>query len=261
MYSFQGLSEEAKSLVQLITVRSDLIFSGMTPKRKLLVPSGRQLYQDIGSRDSLYCVLDGHIKYIREGRGLLLCPEGCILGVEDVMTQSFAIYQSDFAAQLAEYPLNDVLQHISQSAELLTHWSCLLAARAALFSQIMHEHLPEVEELDAEFSSFEDGDTIIEEGVLTNRVYTLLSGRADVYLKGVKVGEVNEDETFGALSALTSEEANATIIARKHCTTMHIEAEDFIKLIKTRPASTMKLIRDMARIISSSNALIASREP
>ncbi|MDD2943027.1 MAG: cyclic nucleotide-binding domain-containing protein [bacterium] len=261
MYSFQGLSEEAKSLVQLISLRSDLIFSELSPKREILVPSGRQLYQDIGSRDSVYRILDGHIKYAREGRSLLVCPEGSILGIEDVMTQSFAVYQSEFATQLAEYRLVDILQHISLTPELVTHWSCLLAARAALFSQVLHEHLPEVEELAAEFSSFEEGEKIIEEGVVISRVYTLLSGRADVYLKGVKVGEVNEDETFGAISALTSEQANATIIACNHCTTMHIEAENFIKLIKTRPASTMKLIRDMARIISSSNARIATNKP
>ena len=70
------------------------------------------------------------------------------------------------------------------------------------------------------------------------------------------VGEINTDEIFGAIAALTATRRTASIIAKTDCTALVVQSDRFKNLITVRPDTVTKLVEDMARTIISCNAKI-----
>ena len=107
-----------------------------------------------------------------------------------------------------------------------------------------------------EFRVYKQGDVIIEEDTEGDEVFTLLSGTAKVMIKDIVVGQINRDEIFGVIAALTNTKRTASVIATSDCETVVIKSENFRDLLNTRPDTVYKLIHDMARTIVSSNNMV-----
>jgi CRP-like cAMP-binding protein len=103
---------------------------------------------------------------------------------------------------------------------------------------------------------FTPGDTIIREGDSADYVYTLQSGRAAASQSGVKVGEIYAGEVFGALAAFSGEQRNATVTATTSCKVEAVYKDSFITLARRQPDVCVKLINDMARLITDLNESI-----
>ncbi len=84
-------------------------------------------------------------------------------------------------------------------------------------------------------------------------VYTIISGNADVIVDGVSVGELGEDEVFGAMAVFTGEKRSASIIASTACTVMAVPQQDFTVLIEAQPQAAVNLIENLARRINMMN--------
>ena len=108
------------------------------------------------------------------------------------------------------------------------------------------------------FRRFADGEAIITEGDEAEYVYTILEGAADVSVDGVKVGEINEEEIFGAMAVLTGQRRAATVRARGSCSVMMVARDDFATLVNTHPNLFVNLLRDMTRTIVSLNERVVS---
>lgn len=103
------------------------------------------------------------------------------------------------------------------------------------------------------FSNFAAGDTIINQGDAADLVYTLIEGHADALCDGVKVGEINQNEIFGALAVFTRQPRIASVIARTECTVMMVNKDDFVQLIFQQPQISVGLIEEMAAKINELN--------
>lgn len=110
------------------------------------------------------------------------------------------------------------------------------------------------------FRRFADGEAIITEGDEAEYVYTILEGAADVSVDGVKVGEIKEEEIFGAMAVLTGQRRAATVRARGSCSVMMVARDDFATLVNTHPNLFVNLLRDMTRTIVSLNERVVSLE-
>lgn len=110
------------------------------------------------------------------------------------------------------------------------------------------------------FRRYSDGEAIISQGDEAEYVYTILEGAADVSVDGVKVGEINEEEIFGAMAVLTGQRRAATVTARGTCSVMMVAREDFATLVNTHPNLFINLLRDMTRTIVSLNERVVSLE-
>jgi CRP/FNR family cyclic AMP-dependent transcriptional regulator len=104
------------------------------------------------------------------------------------------------------------------------------------------------------FSNFAAGETIIAEGDDADLVYTLIEGSADAICAGVKVGEIHQNEIFGALAVFTRQKRMASVVAKTDCSVMMVNKDDFIELIHEQPHLSIGLIEEMAAKINELNA-------
>lgn len=110
------------------------------------------------------------------------------------------------------------------------------------------------------FRRFADGEAIITQGDDAEYVYTILEGGADVSVDGVKVGEIKEEEIFGAMAVLTGQRRAATVRARGTCSVMMVARDEFASLVNTHPNLFINLLRDMTRTIVALNERVVSLE-
>jgi CRP-like cAMP-binding protein len=108
------------------------------------------------------------------------------------------------------------------------------------------------------FETYADGETIIEEGTESDAVYSIVEGHAEVFVKGIKVGEVLENEIFGAMSLLTNSPRTATVNADGRCLIMVVPRHQFETMIKTHPRICISLMENMVWQIVSLNEAITS---
>lgn len=104
------------------------------------------------------------------------------------------------------------------------------------------------------------GKEIIAEGSSGTEVFIMLSGSADVLVGGSKVGEVLEDEIFGAVSALTGARRNAAVVTTSECCLLEFGQEQFSELVRHRPEIATKLINDLARALGSTNLEVIAQQ-
>ena len=124
---------------------------------------------------------------------------------------------------------------------------------ATFFSEAYCQGEQEAANSRPEFKTFKADEVIIREGDQADEVYDLISGRAAVYVKGQKVGEVGMNEIFGAMAALTKTPRTATVVATIPCTCVAVPVEEFISLIRSQPRTSLALMENMANQILAMN--------
>jgi len=205
---------------------------------------------------SIYLITQGEIYEAYDGQLIVIHEKGDLVNADTLSHSKMSAYGTDFPATVNEYDGQEFLDNITADKAKSEVWSqylsCLSQSYQALmchFSRQDTEYLPETRQ-------YKEGDIIIEEGTEGDEVFTLLRGSAKVMSDGEEVGEIQKDEIFGALAALTHTKRTATIIATSDCDTLVAESENFRSILSTRPDIVQKLVTDMARTIISSNERI-----
>jgi CRP/FNR family cyclic AMP-dependent transcriptional regulator len=104
------------------------------------------------------------------------------------------------------------------------------------------------------YRHYSPGETILLEGEEGGEVFILTSGAASVQVKGSPVGEIREDEVFGALAALTrSGTRTATVIATEPSDCMVFDRDEFRDLLRNSPQLLEKLFLDFSRALHDAN--------
>jgi CRP-like cAMP-binding protein len=152
-------------------------------------------------------------------------------------------------------PINrdDFLLHIYNDKRRQHCWSHYLVTLNSLLTERLGALSKEQLKPAAGFLNFSAGDIIIQQGDDADMVYTIISGNADVIVDGVSVGELGEDEVFGAMAVFTGEKRSASIIASTACTVMAVPQQDFTVLIEAQPQAAVNLIENLARRINMMN--------
>jgi CRP-like cAMP-binding protein len=103
------------------------------------------------------------------------------------------------------------------------------------------------------FKRFQRGETIILEGDEGDDVFVLAQGLAKVTRRGTHIGEIYQDEIFGALAALTDSVRTATVVASEPCDCMVFRKEEFRDLLRANPELMDKLFYDFGRALHDLN--------
>jgi CRP-like cAMP-binding protein len=101
--------------------------------------------------------------------------------------------------------------------------------------------------------SFEPGDVILREGDHGKEVFFLIEGGASVTVRGTPVGEVREEEIFGALAALTQGVRTATVTASKPTVCLAFSKDDFRDFLRANATLMEKIFEDFARALGDLN--------
>ncbi|EIK53097.1 cAMP-dependent protein kinase [Stutzerimonas stutzeri TS44] len=211
---------------------------------------------DLGSElaaERLY-LLDSGLLHARIGdKPLFYLQEGDLLGLHQGSELPPCRYSSDEPIRLIPYSRREVLAHIHADArrqELLIQY---LGGHTALLGDALARlRQPEVRPTTG-FRHFAAGDELIHQGDEADNVFIIVDGRADAFVDGQKVGDVQKDEIFGAMAVFTREKRSATVVASEPCTVMVIPKEQFLGLTQNNPRIAHSLIESMARRIDLLN--------
>lgn len=241
----------------------DHLLAQIVPLQKgVTIPATESWYATPGRKGKVYVLRDGMLAFRRNGRLLFYYNEGDIVGLETLFPPIEVNLSSDFAIVVDEYPLESFLEKINSNPNLSKIWCEYCIQQFRLYSILVSIFVNDQEGYVPEVRFFCPGEVISQQGSISEEIYTLMDGRADVLIDGVLVGKVQSDEVFGTVAGLTSQRRSSSVIANTDCMVAVIPREHFKYLIYTRPDTVLKLIEDMASALSSVNSrLVSACEP
>lgn len=91
------------------------------------------------------------------------------------------------------------------------------------------------------------GHVIVREGSNDRRFYVLMSGQADVSVRGRRRDSLGPGEFFGELAILNRSSRSATVTASTRARLAVIDARDFVRLVESEPRVALHLLSSLAR--------------
>jgi signal-transduction protein with cAMP-binding, CBS, and nucleotidyltransferase domain len=222
---------------------NDLLADGLPPDAVVLLVGGT--VEVMQGDKMLYCWDDGDI---------FLASDYALSNNESSVMQLVLGSDADFKlAKLSS--LYEALAKDSNAFKLWQQWSQL---QRQLLNQLVALLVQGEERPSPGFMRYNDGDVIIHEGDISDSVYTIMDGTAEVFVNNVKVGEIAQEEIFGAIAVLTGQRRTATVKARGACNVLVVSQTEFANMINTHPQLFMNLVKDMAKNIVSLNERVVS---
>lgn len=203
---------------------------------------------------TVWLITEGEAFYRVGGKQVSRLGAGDLIGLPTLACEQ-GVYGSTGPLTLEPYRLEDISGR--HPTRFIRYLICANAFhRAALAQEIRAEFQPS-----AGFMHFQAGETIIHQGAEADRVYTLLEGEAHALRDGVKVGDIQADEIFGALAVFTRQKRMASVVAISDCTVLAVRKEEFADLVELQPKICLGLVEELAAKINQLNGqLLASQD-
>jgi hypothetical protein len=145
--------------------------------------------------------------------------------------------------------IGEVLHH----QDALRTWCAFLAlSTSCYFAEFAEMKVVSVPPTPRQYS-FASGDVILREGDRGKEVFLLVEGGASVSVRGTPVGEVREDEIFGALAALTEGVRTATVTATTPTVCIAFGKDEFRDFLRANATLMEKIFEDFARALGDLN--------
>ena len=107
--------------------------------------------------------------------------------------------------------------------------------------------------------TFEPREAIVEEGMLGETLFVVLTGRGKVTRRGRKVGEVLPGDFFGELSALDGGPRSATVSAETPMRVLRLFRHTLQELLRDEPGLILKLLDGIVRRMREVDRQIGQR--
>lgn len=217
------------------------------------------LYQQFDG-NQLFLIVDGMIHISHEDQNLISFDEGDIVGFNRAFELPSPTFRVDEFVEVKLIDRDDFLLHIYSDKRRQHYWSHFLCCQNSILLYQIALLSKNQSQTIAGFQNYQPGDVIIKEGDDAEHVYTIISGTADVFANDVKVGDLSEDEVFGAMAVFTGEKRSATVIASSVCTVMAVPQNEFVSLIEAQPQAAVNLIENFARRIITINQQLIDQQ-
>lgn len=260
MYLAGKTSEAVEQLLQRLRQLTNALLEGFDCEQEAITLEGvDDLYQHF-DRDQLFIVRDGMLHFCKNGQNLASFDEGDIVGVAASFDMPAPTLRADEYVELVPIDRDRFLRHIYSDKRRQHYWSHFLICQNALLLDYLSDMVKDQVRPTAGFQNISPGEVMIQQGDPAEHVYTIISGEADVFVDDVKVGEIGEEEVFGAMAVFTKETRSATVKARTPCTIMAVPQKDFILLIEAQPQAAVNLIENLARRITALNQQLIEKQ-
>jgi hypothetical protein len=201
----------------------------------------------------LLIIENGLMHALVDERTLFYQQEGDLVGLRQGIDLPSCRYSSEEPISLIPYSRSETFQHIYASEQRQEQFIQYLIGHTALLSDALARlKQPEIRPTTG-FQHFAAGEELIHQGDEADHVFIIIEGHAEAYVDGQKVGDVQQDEIFGAMAVFTREKRSATVVASEPCTVMVIPKEQFLSLMQSNPRIAHSLIESMARRIDLLN--------
>lgn len=102
-------------------------------------------------------------------------------------------------------------------------------------------------------------EVIFNEGEAGDAMYLIVDGRCAVMKNSEKVTELGEASHFGEMSLLSNAPRSGTVVSRERSKLLRISSEDFQEIIRSRPATGVKLLLALGKELSRRLAMANDR--
>lgn len=253
MYLPGKTSDAVEQLLHRLRQLTSALLEGFDLQQDSITLEGVENLYELFDKDQLFLVQDGMLHFCKNGQNLASFDEGDIVGISASFDMPTPILRADEYVELIPIDRDRLLRHIYSDKRRQHYWSHLLVCQNSLLLDFLSDMVKDQVRPTAGFQNISAGEVIIAQGDPAEHVYTIISGEADVFVDDVKVGEIGEEEVFGAMAVFTKEARSATVTARTPCTIMAVPQEDFILLIEAQPQAAVNLIENLARRITALN--------
>ena len=247
------LPQNAHVLLERLHILQSKLMLGFEAQERVEAEFSPQVL-DLLHPNELGRIQSGSVVLIHEGVEIACYEEGDLLGLNRVFDLPYVQMNAQEPVVIERIHRDQFVSFITQDPVRQHRWSNYLLTLSALYQQMLIDIYANVSQVTAKgFQSFQKDQVIIQQGDIADTVYQLMSGTAHVSVDGVRVGEVLEDEIFGAMAAFTGEKRSATVIANESCQVLAIPKNQFVDLIRAQPETAMTLLNNMSRRINELN--------
>lgn len=252
MYVVGEQSAHAEECISRLQGLPASLLAGMEPAGETLdIPADTALNEHLRA-ECLYLIEVGLVQLALDERPLFYLSEGDALGLALPPAHLNYRYRTAAPLRLVPYERQAVLAHVASTGrgaalvDYLGGHAWLLAEMVARLKQ------PEYRGASG-FKHVAAGEVLIQQGDDPDHVFIIIDGHAEVFVDGLKVGDVAKEEIFGAMAVFTEEKRTATVIASTPCTIMLIPKDQFLAMTQSNPKIAHSLIESMARKINVLN--------
>ncbi len=253
MYLIGDQPPYAAKLISTLQGIPTQLLDGLEPcAEPMALDAVEDLYQVISNRN-LYLLRSGLLHALIDDKPLFYIQEGDLIGLRQGLNAAPCTYRSEEPLVLVPYDRESLFRHIHASNRRQELFTQYILGQAALMSDALARSKPAEVRPVTGFQHFPAGAELIREGDEADHVFIITEGHAEAFVGGIKVGDVQRDEIFGAMALFTREKRSATVIASTPTTVMMIPKEQFLALMQSNPRIAHSLIESMARRIDLMN--------
>jgi hypothetical protein len=253
MYLIGDQPPYAEKLINALQAIPQRLLDGLAPcEEAIFLDAVGDLYEHV-SNNRIYLLQSGLLHAVIEDKPIFYIQEGDLIGLRQGLSTAPCTYRSDEPLILLPFDRELLFKHIHASGERQEQFTQYILGQAALMSDALaFSRPPEVRPVTG-FQHFPSGAELIRQGDEADHVFIITEGHAEAFVQGIKVGDVQKDEIFGAMALFTREKRSATVIASAATTVMMIPKEQFLALMQSNPRIAHSLIESMARRIDLMN--------
>ncbi len=259
-----ALCEAPKSFCDLIKEASEALNSLISTLElsgeEVVIARTQDLFANPEYLGKVYIITEGNYLWNFDDSIAFILESGDLLGLHELVDKPFGRYSSDFGVTCKAYSSVDFLNSIRKTQDTQNMWNRYLTIQLGAMEAFLISKMTSEKIFSPSIRAYFPGDMIIKQGDASTDVYTLLEGAAKVVVDGVDVGRINQEEVFGAFSALTGQPRSASVISTADSLAMILDKDKFIELIQNKPGTILKMVEDMARIITDLNKKVVEGE-
>lgn len=195
-----------------------------------------------------------YLEYV--GRGVMTLETGHVVGPWMASAAPLSLVTKEVECELRGFDQQSISSLLEANPAKLALWCQFQGASLSRF-------FGEFAELKAMSSppiprhrSFKPGDVVLKEGDTGSEVFLLMEGELEVSVRGNSVGQIQKNEIFGALAALTRGTRTASVTATTPSVCMVFGKDEFRDFLRSNATLMEKLFEDFARALTDLNASI-----
>jgi CRP-like cAMP-binding protein len=226
----------------------------------------------------VYLLIDGEIALTLKGKPLNLVLPGEMFGVLAVISDSsrsatavarknsrvLSLDEKRFLASLQQEPEFIVMLISSMSQQLVFSMNRLIAANRPRPPRIGGQGLGKTMLADLRHAMgdptpklMKAGEVILTKGAMGVSMFVVVTGQVAIAIDGVVVEHVGPGEVFGETALLGPTARGASATAETDGAWLSVSRDDFMQIVKVRPAFGIALLRSMSERIQYLGELIA----
>lgn len=210
---------------------------------------------------NVYFIEDGNVTAEYDSKEIFIFEHGDIILPQTAEKYSEACIYYSVVADVRIYSLSleELYSLMANDSSLIALWFAISGIYQLQLNQMIGVLTQKEQRANPGFGRYKAGMEIIKEGDDADYVYSVSEGVAVAIHNGVEVGEIHQDEIFGAIAVLTNQKRTASVIAKTNCTVLMVHKDEFSKMVHSHPKLFLNILSSLAEKITSLNHKVSAK--